>query len=152
MMWRRSSERAIASWGRPVPGADSSGGVALDDDSKQLGNIKERESLIGQDATTPLHLIRQKELELSGRVLKAREQAAETVTTSRKQAAEIISHAETEAEAESRAWEEKRMADARAEAESVRGGVGDSITELEAQVAKRKSAAVDAIVERVTRV
>jgi vacuolar-type H+-ATPase subunit H len=124
----------------------------LDEDSKQLGNIAERESLIGQDATTPLHLIRQKELELSGRVLKSREQAAETVSAARKRAAEIVSHAETEAETESKAWEEKRTADANAEAESVRAGVGDSVTELEAQVAQRKGAAVDAIVERVTRV
>jgi vacuolar-type H+-ATPase subunit H len=124
----------------------------LDDDSKQLGSIREREALIEQDATTPLHLIRQKEVELSGRVLKAREKAADTVTTARKQAAEIVAHAETEAETEAKAWEEKRMADAHAEAESVRASVGDSIAELEAQVAGRKTAAVDAIVGRVTRV
>jgi vacuolar-type H+-ATPase subunit H len=124
----------------------------LVDDSKQLGNIREREQLIEQDATTPLHLIRQKELELSGRVLKAREQAAETVTAARKQAAEIVARAETEAETEAKAWEEKRMAAAHAEADSVRAGVKDSISELETQVAARKSAAVDAIVDRVTRV
>lgn len=124
----------------------------MDEDSKQLGNIQERESLIGQDATTPLHLIRQKELELSGRVLKSREEAAETVSAARKQAAELISRAETEAEAESKAWEDQRMAQARAEAEGVRAGVGDEVVQLEAQVAQRKSAAVDAIVDRVTRV
>jgi vacuolar-type H+-ATPase subunit H len=124
----------------------------LDQDSKQLGNIKERESLIGQDATTPLHLIRQKELELSGRVLKAREQAAETVNAARRQAADVISRAETEAETESKAWEEQRTAEARAEAEGVRASVAGSIVELEAEVDQRKSAAVDAIMNRVTRV
>jgi vacuolar-type H+-ATPase subunit H len=124
----------------------------LDDDSKQLGNIKERESLIGQDATTPLHLIRQKELELSGRVLKSREQAAEIVTAARRQAAEVVSRAEAEAETESKTWEEQRMAEARVEADAVRASVASSIAELEAQVAQRKSTAVDAIIERVTRV
>lgn len=124
----------------------------MDDDSKQLGNIRERESLIEHDATTPLHLIREKELELSGRVLKTREQAADTVSAARRQAAEIVAHAETEAEAEAKAWEEKRMAEAHAEAEQVRAGVGDAVVELEAQVAQRKPAAVDAIVDRVTRV
>ncbi len=124
----------------------------MDDDSRQLGNIRERESLIAEDATTPLHLIREKELELSGRVLKAREAAADTVSVARKHAAEIISHAETEAEAEAKAWEEKRMAEATAESDGVRKGVTTDIADIEAQAARRRAAAVDAIVDRVTRV
>lgn len=124
----------------------------MEDEGKKLDGIRQREALIDQDAATPLHLIREKELELSGRVLQAREKAAESVTAARLQAAEIIAQGERDADAEAKAWEEQRMAAARAEAEAVRSEVAKQIEDLNAQVAGRKAAAIDAVVERVVRI
>jgi vacuolar-type H+-ATPase subunit H len=127
------------------------GGVALDEE-KRLGSIREAEDLIATDSTTPLHLIREKELELSGRVFQARDSAAETVTAARKEAAEIISKAERDSEAEAKAWEEQRMKEAHEEAEAVRAELDALVASMQEHVATSRGAAVDAVVERVTRI
>jgi vacuolar-type H+-ATPase subunit H len=128
------------------------GGVVLDDDVTRLDGIKEREDLIATDATTPLHLIRQKELELSGKVLKAREQAAEIVADARHEAVEIASLAEADAEQEAKTYETKRMEEAQVEIAQMRASVGPEIEAIRAVVDQRHDAAVAAVVERVTRV
>jgi len=123
----------------------------LDEDAR-LDGIKEREELIATDATAPLHLIRQKELELSGRVLKAREEAAEIVSSARREAIEIAQRADAEAEQEAKAYEGQRLEKAQEEVTALRGTVGAEIDKLNAQVATQHDAAVAAVVERVTRV
>lgn len=122
------------------------------DEDKRLDSIREAEDLIGTDSTTPLHLIREKELELSGRILGAREQAAETVSAARRQAAEIVSKAEKDSEVEAKAYEEQRNAQALAEAEDIRAQLASQVTSMQEHVAARRDAAVDAVVERVTRI
>ena len=128
-----------------------SGGVSLDED-KKLDGIKEREDLIATDATTPLHLIRQKELELSGHVLKAREEAAEIVAQARREAVDVVAAVETDAEKEAKAYETARMQQAQEEVTSLRGTVGSEVESMRAIVDKRHDAAVAAVVTRVTRV
>ena len=128
------------------------GGVALDDEKTRLEGIRETDDLIATDAKTPLHLIRQKELELSGKVLKAREQAAEIITNARREAVEIASTADAEAEREAKAYEVERMERAQAEVAALREGVGPEIESIKAIVAQRHDAAVAAVVARVTRV
>ena len=122
------------------------------DEDKRLDSIREAEDLIGTDSTTPLHLIREKELELSGRIFGAREKAAETVSAARKQAAEVISHAERDSEAEAKAYEEQRMTQAHEEAEAIRAELSAQIASMQEHVATSRGAAVDAVVERVTRI
>lgn len=122
------------------------------DEDKRLDSIREVGDLIVSDSTTPLHLIREKELELSGRVLKAREKAAEIVSVARKQAAEIIAQAERDSETEAKAWEEQRIAQAHVDAEAISGELEAQVVAMQEHVAARKSAAADAVVERVTRI
>ena len=122
------------------------------DEDKKLEDILEREAMIESDSNMPLHQIRQKEMELSGLVLKAREEASEIVSKARKQAADVLSKAETDAEAEARAYEASRLDEGRAEAETVRHEVEGTIKAVDASVADRHEAAVKAVVERVTRV
>jgi vacuolar-type H+-ATPase subunit H len=138
-------------WWLCVTPCDHLGGVALDE-GKRLDSIREAEDLIGSDSTTPLHLIREKELELSGRVLQARESAGEITAAARKQAAEIISKAERDSEAEVKAYEEQRMKQANEEAEAIRGELGALVASMQEHVATSKGAAVDAVVARVTRI
>jgi vacuolar-type H+-ATPase subunit H len=122
------------------------------DEDKRLDSIREAGDLIVTDSTTPLHLIREKELELSGRVLHAREKATEIVTAARKQAAEIISEAERASEVEAKAYEEQRMKQADEEAEAIRGELSAQVASMQEHVATSRDAAVDAVVERVTRI
>jgi vacuolar-type H+-ATPase subunit H len=128
------------------------GGVALDEDKARLDGIRAADDMIATDAKTPLHLIRQKELELSGKVLKAREEAAEIVSKARREATEIAAKAEVDADKEAKAYEAKRMEEAQAEVVTLREGVGPEIEAIKAIVEQRHDAAVAAVVERVTRV
>ena len=149
---RRWGSAALVAGPRPAAGQKwLPGGVALDEETR-LDGIRERDDLIATDAKTPLHLIRQKELELSGKVLKAREQAAEIISNARREAVDIATKAEAEAEKEAKAYETDRMEQAQAEVVTLREGVGPEIEAIKAIVEQRHDAAVAAVVERVTRV
>jgi cell division septum initiation protein DivIVA len=70
------------------------GGHHVDEDVVE--QVELHEAVIASDANSPLVLIREKELEISGRVLAAKRQADEIVASARKQAADLIGAAETE--------------------------------------------------------
>jgi vacuolar-type H+-ATPase subunit H len=140
------SERSARSVGRRYLGV-----YALDEDSR-LEDIREREELIASDSRAPLHLIRQKEIELSGRVLSAREDAAEIVAKARHESFEIIAQTEADAEIEAKAYEAGRMEQARIDVDVLRGTVGAQVEAMRDSVRERHAAAVEAVVERVLRV
>jgi vacuolar-type H+-ATPase subunit H len=99
-------------------------------DEKVVEEIQMHKETIATDSNTPLHLIREKELEISGRVLAAKREADAIVAEARKRGAELVAKAEAEggsgaAERETvilaQADEDaaKLLADAKAEAESL---------------------------------
>lgn len=63
-------------------------------DEKVLEELKFHQETIAADAHSPLHLIREKEMEISGRVLAAKREAEEIVAAARKKAVETIAGAE----------------------------------------------------------
>ena len=65
-------------------------------DDKSVEEIRMHKETIATDSNTPLHLIREKELEISGRVMKAKREADQIVTEARKRGAEVVSKAEAE--------------------------------------------------------
>jgi vacuolar-type H+-ATPase subunit H len=123
-------------------------GTAVDD--KVVEEIRLHQETIAVDANTPLHLIREKELEISGQVLAAKRQADEVITTARKKAAELVSKAEEEGGAgaadrdaviRAKADEDaaKLVAEAKAEADRI-----------QAQVDSRRDDAVRLVLDAVT--
>jgi vacuolar-type H+-ATPase subunit H len=121
-------------------------------EDKVLEEIQVHQSALKRDPNSPLFLIREKEMEISGRMLAARQEAERTVAEGRRKVAEILGKAESEADAMARDHEVTRLADAEREAESIRAQLAAEAAPIEAHIAERHDAAVAAVVEMVTRV
>lgn len=121
-------------------------------DDKVLEEIQFHQDVIKKDASSPLYQIREKEIEISGRVLAAKKQAETVVADARRKSAESVNKAEAEGDALAKQFDDKTLAEAKKKAEEIRQGIGGEVAELEKAIDGRKPAAVDAIVKAVTEV
>lgn len=121
-------------------------------EDKVLEEIQIHQRAAKRDSSSPLFMIREKEMEISGRVLAAKQEAERIVAEGRRKAAEIVSKAESDAEVEARDYEVKRMADADGSAKQAREDVAAEAAPIEAMVAERRKDAVAAVVKMVTQV
>ncbi len=119
-------------------------------DEKVLEEIRFHQDVVNKDANSPLYQIREKEMEISGRVLAAKTQAEKIVTDARKAAVETLRNAETDADRAAKEHAEQAVAKAETEASSLRGKITADTDALEKELDKRHSEAVDAIVSIVT--
>lgn len=119
-------------------------------DEQVLGEIKFHQETVAKDANSPLHLIREKEMEIAGRVLAAKREAEEIVSAARRKAAETVSKAEDDAEGLAAKSEAKAREKAEADAASIRAASEDEVKALREAVSARKSEAVGYLVEVVT--
>ncbi|MDY0340198.1 MAG: V-type ATPase subunit subunit G family protein [Coriobacteriia bacterium] len=121
-------------------------------DEKVLEEIKFHQGAAAKDASSPLFQIREKEMEISGRVFAARSQADKMVTDARQRSVETVRTAHADAD---------RLA--KEHAEQVLAGVDDSIAEVKAEgaeeverlkkeLAMRQSDAADFLVKIVVAV
>jgi vacuolar-type H+-ATPase subunit H len=121
-------------------------------DDKLLEELRVNQEVVEHDAASPLHRIREKEIEISGRVMSAKQQADEIVAEARKRAAKTLAKAEVEGERLAREREEKALAEAERDAAAIREqAVADAVA-LEASLASRCAAAAQAVVKAVTEV
>lgn len=118
-------------------------------EDKVLEEIQFHQDTVSRDANSPLHLIREKEMEISGRVLAAKREAEETIANARKKAVASIQKAEEEGNKLAQEHEKKVLADVEKEIESVRVGTDAEIEELNKLVAERMPQAVDFVVKYV---
>lgn len=121
-------------------------------DDKLIEEIRMHQETVADDNNTPLHLIREKELEISGKVLAAKRQADEIVTTARKKAAELVSAAESEGGAGAAYRDAEIKAQAASEAEKLRSEARAEADKLQAQVDARREDAVRLVLDAVTAV
>jgi vacuolar-type H+-ATPase subunit H len=119
-------------------------------EDKILEEIQVHQNAAKRDSNSPLFMIREKEMEISGRVLAAKQEAERIVAEARRKAAETVSKAETEADEAARQHEVKRMADAEVAARQAREDVSKEASPIEAQVSERRAAAIDAVIRMVT--
>jgi vacuolar-type H+-ATPase subunit H len=119
-------------------------------EDKRLEDIEFRQDFIEKDSGSPLHMIREKEMEISGRVLKAKREAEDLVSDARRKAAEHSSKIEAKAveavasqEAEIRTKFEK-------EAVTVREEASKELSTMEDRIAGAKAKAAEAVVDMVT--
>ncbi len=118
-------------------------------EGKSTSNLEfHRETVMG-DANSPLHLIREKEIELSGRILAAKRNADEIISTSRREAVALVaeakgdaSHLAQEHDLAARKQVEQQQEELRAEAER-------EIAEMETSIAAKKPGAVTFVMESV---
>lgn len=121
-------------------------------DEKVLEEINFHQEVIARDVNSPLHLIREKEMEISGRVLAAKNEAERIVAEARRKANETLRAAESEADRLAKEADAKVLAEAKADAESLRAGIVDEVRDLETRVAERMEPAVAEVVRMVTTV
>jgi len=121
-------------------------------DDKVLEEIQFHQDVINRDATSPLYQIREKEIEISGRVLAAKQKAEALVADARRKASETVTKARADGEAAAREHEAETLAKAEKQAAALRSGVGDEVAAIDAQVSGRLNAAVDSVVKAVTEI
>jgi vacuolar-type H+-ATPase subunit H len=119
-------------------------------DDRVVEEIRMHKETIATDSNTPLHLIREKELEISGRVLAAKREADEIVAEARKIAAEAIAKAEAEGRASAAVSEAAILARAEEEAVSTRANAKIEATELSKQIDAHRAEAVRLVLDAVT--
>ena len=119
-------------------------------EDKVLEEIQIHQQAAKRDSSSPLFMIREKEMEISGRVLAAKQEAERAVAEGRRKAAELLSKAETDAEQEAREYEVKRMADAEVSAKQTREEVAAEAAPIEAMVGERRTAAIESVIRMVT--
>ncbi len=119
-------------------------------DDSVVEDIKLHQETIASDSNSPLHQIREKELEISGRVLAAKRQADEIVAAARKKAAEVMSAAEDEGGAGAKESEKAIKADAELEAARLVEEAAKEAAALREQVEARRADAVRLVLAEVT--
>lgn len=73
------------------------GPQGVDVDETVAEELQFHQQTVATDANSPLHLIREKELEISGRMLAAKRKADEVVSDARRKAATIVATAQDDA-------------------------------------------------------
>jgi vacuolar-type H+-ATPase subunit H len=119
-------------------------------DENVVEDIRLHQETIAVDNNSPLHLIREKELEISGRVLSAKREADEIVTSARKKAAEVVSKAEAEGGAGAASRESAIREKAVSEAERLKEAAHAEAGKLKEQVETRREEATRLVLDAVT--
>lgn len=117
---------------------------------KQLEDIEFHQDFIEKDSSSPLHLIREKEMEISGRVLKAKREAEEIVAKGRRKAAERVAKAEGEGDDLAKEREKEIRAEAAVKTKEVEATTVKNLEEMAGHIATTRPKAVKAVVDMVT--
>lgn len=121
-------------------------------DEQVLEEIRFHQDVVTRDANSPLFQIREKEMEIAGRVLDARTEAEKLVATARQRAADAIKSADAESERLVHERTEQLLTETEAEVASIKQRGEVDTVELEKSLAARQSDAVDLVMEMVTTV
>jgi len=119
-------------------------------DEKVLEEIRFHQDVVNKDANSPLYQIREKELEITGRVLAAKNQAEKLVNDARKAAQDLLHEAEITADKLAKKHSEDVVARAEQEAAAIRAGIEDEKAALRAELEARIPEAAEWIVKAVT--
>ena len=119
-------------------------------DEKVLEEIRFHQDVVNKDANSPLYQIREKEMEIHGRVLAAKIQAENIVTEARQKAVELIATAERESDELAQQHADALLAKAAEGAAAVGVEVEDGIGGLKSRLATCHQEAVDFVVSAVT--
>lgn len=121
-------------------------------DEKVLEEIRFHQDVTSKDASSPLFQIREKEMEISGRVFAARNQADKMISDARQRALDIVRNAHADAERLAKEHADKVLAGVDSSIEEVKAKGVVEVEELKEELAKRQSEAADYVVKLVTTV
>lgn len=120
-------------------------------DDKVLEELRIHQESVTKDSSSPLHLIREKELEISGRVLAARKDAEEIVSVARRKAVETTASAQEDAEKLAAEREKEVLVEVDSEIQRLREETETAAAELERVIQDERKKAVEFLVDSVTR-
>ncbi len=118
-------------------------------DEKTVENLQFHQETVASDANSPLHLIREKEIEISGQMLAAKRQADEIVADARKRAAGIMGSAHDEGSVLAKEQEEKIRLEVQREVEELGVQAEREAATLQETIAQRQSKATAFVVDSV---
>jgi vacuolar-type H+-ATPase subunit H len=121
-------------------------------DENAIEELEFHKQTVQSDENSPLHLIREKEMEISGRVLAAKREADEIVADARKQAAKTLAEAHDAATAEVGELDAAVQTDLQASIEQVRAQAESDAAALEETIGARQGKAAEYVVASVTRI
>ena len=121
-------------------------------DEKVLEEIKLHQGAAEGDASSPLFQIREKEMEISGRVFSARSQADKMVADARQRSVEIVRTAHENADRLAKEHAEKVLAGVDDSIAQVKAEGADEVERLRKELAKRQDEATDFLVKLVVAV
>ncbi len=112
--------------------------------------IRLHQDTIASDANSPLHLIREKELEISGRMLAAKREADEVVAAARRKGAEIVAEAEHAGGSSAKASAEAILAQAQEQAAELVSQAREEAESIKEAASARLAKAVELVTHVVT--
>jgi vacuolar-type H+-ATPase subunit H len=118
-------------------------------DEKAVENLKFHQDTVASDANSPLHLIREKEIEISGQMLAAKRRADEIVADARKKAAGIINSAQEEGSELARQKEQAIRAEVERDISNVGTQAEGEAAALEGTIAQRRDEATAFVIKTV---
>lgn len=121
-------------------------------DEKVLEEIRFHQNATTRDANSPLFQIREKEMEISGRVFAARNQADKMVSDARQRSLEIVRNAQADAERLAKEQADKMLVEVEKSIEDVKKQGTKDVEALEKELATRKSDAAGFVVKLITSV
>lgn len=119
-------------------------------DEEVLEDIQFHQETLSHDANSPLHLIREKEMAISGRVLAAKSEAESIVASARKKAVELTAQADEEAGTMADTHRTKVLAEVDSDIEKLKIEATAEIGEVKKSIADRTGKAVAFIANSVT--
>ncbi len=121
-------------------------------DDSVLEEIRFHQDVVAKDANSPLFQIREKEMEISGRILAARNQAEKIISDARAKAAETVKGAGGDAERLAKEHAERVAVETESKITEI-GTQGEAeVVALEDKLKTRQSEAADLVVKMVTTV
>jgi len=121
-------------------------------DEKVLEEIRFHQDVASKDASSPLFQIREKEMEISGRVFAARNQADKMISDARQRAVEIVRTAQADADRLAREHSDKVLVGIENSIAQVKADGAEEVERLKQELAKRQSDAAEYLVKIVTAV
>jgi vacuolar-type H+-ATPase subunit H len=122
------------------------------DIAEEIADLEKKRQIIEGEDGSPITLIREREVEISGRVLSAKREADEIVGEARRRAADIVAAAQREADEGIGVDEIERSIREQADAqlEGLKESTEREARELEHLVNQRRDGVVQMVVEAVT--
>lgn len=104
---------------------------------------------VATDANSPLHLIREKELEISGRMLAAKRKADEVVSDARRKAAAVVAAAQDDAKGLAETREKLVQAELEQQVAQIHTDSEAAVEVLERTIEQKRGRAISFVVDAV---